>query len=324
MKIVTMVVVFVMMVFIGGRSWGQNLVGNGSFEEVTSCPPGWSSFDYCVDWFTEVHSPDAIATCSPYPVSVPNNWLGFQYPFEGDNYAGLLTYVSYSGSYAVREIIGAKLIDSMVIGNAYHFSMRVCWAFNDSNGTVIATNGLGAQFSKVYHNDDVISFNNHPQLHEDSLITDSINWGLLQWDYVADSAYKYIYLGNFYDNSHIDTLNGGQQYLYAYYYIDSVNLFCASADCVTGIKGLNPQSTFSLSRNPVQNLLTINFLSPSALATGETIAVYDVAGRKIVLPTTFINNKAELTTTTLPNGIYLLQIINTKTGMSEVGKFVKE
>jgi len=52
--------------------------------------------------------------------------------------------------------------------------------------------------------------------------------------------------------------------------------------------------------------------------------VYDVAGRKIVLPTTFTNNKAELTTTTLLNGIYLLQIINNKTGVSEVGKFVKE
>jgi hypothetical protein len=33
MKMVTVVAVFVMMGFIGGRSWGQNLVPNPSFEE---------------------------------------------------------------------------------------------------------------------------------------------------------------------------------------------------------------------------------------------------------------------------------------------------
>ncbi|HYV95002.1 MAG TPA: T9SS type A sorting domain-containing protein [Chitinophagales bacterium] len=90
-----------------------------------------------------------------------------------------------------------------------------------------------------------------------------------------------------------------------------------------GVGELINNNSFSLSPNPVQNLLTINFLSPSP-ASGGMIAVYDVAGRKIVLLTTYSNKKAELTTTTLPNGIYLLQIINTKTGMSEVGKFVKE
>ncbi|HYV91999.1 MAG TPA: T9SS type A sorting domain-containing protein [Chitinophagales bacterium] len=100
-------------------------------------------------------------------------------------------------------------------------------------------------------------------------------------------------------------------------------------DWAEGIQEVQNGNLFSLSPNPVQNLLTINFHSLSPDFSG-TIAVYDVAGRKIVLPITFIadsygtNNKAELTTTTLSNGIYLLQIINTKTGMSEVGKFVKE
>jgi hypothetical protein len=46
--------------------------------------------------------------------------------------------------------------------------------------------------------------------------------------------------------------------------------------------------------------------------------------RKIVLPTTFANSKARLNTSGLPDGIYLLQIINDKTGVSEVGKFVEE
>jgi len=325
MKKFTVVVGFVVMVFFGGRSWGQNLVENGSFEQLTSCPPGWNCLDSCVGWFTETGSPDAIATCSPPPyVSVPNNYLGFQYPFEGDNYAGLITYASYQqGNYAIREVFGTKLTDSLVIGNTYHFSIRVCQAYNDSNNIVIATNHLGAKFSKVYHTDYAFAHDNLQQLYEDSIITDSINWTLLEWDYVADSAYKYVYLGNMFDNAHTDTLNAGEPYLYAYYYIDSVNLFCLDANCATGIEPLHSESTFSLYPNPVQNLLTLNFLYPSS-ASSETIAVYDVAGRKMVLPTTYSNNKAELTTTTLPNGIYLVQIINNKTGRSEVRKFVKE
>ncbi|HYV91998.1 MAG TPA: T9SS type A sorting domain-containing protein [Chitinophagales bacterium] len=100
-----------------------------------------------------------------------------------------------------------------------------------------------------------------------------------------------------------------------------------SAYCVI-VDGIEPNyfypNSIDIFPNPVQNLLTINLLSPSAPASVGTTVVYDVAGKKIVLPTTYSNNKAELTTTTLPNGIYLLQIINNKTGMSEVGKFVKE
>lgn len=78
---------------------------------------------------------------------------------------------------------------------------------------------------------------------------------------------------------------------------------------------------FQLSPNPVQNLLTINLSSPSAAAT---IAVYDVQGRKIILPTIFSNNNVQLNTAPLPTGIYMLQIINSKTGEREAGKFAKE
>lgn len=81
----------------------------------------------------------------------------------------------------------------------------------------------------------------------------------------------------------------------------------------------------SLSPNPAQNLLTINLSSPLADAS---VAVYDVRGRKIFLPTANFksqtSNSIQLNTSGLTNGIYLLQIINSKTGETEVEKFVKE
>ncbi|HYV91065.1 MAG TPA: T9SS type A sorting domain-containing protein [Chitinophagales bacterium] len=99
-----------------------------------------------------------------------------------------------------------------------------------------------------------------------------------------------------------------------------------SSDIPTGTAS-SSNNSISLFPNPVQNILTINLSSAYATAS---IAVYDVAGRKIVLPTTVSNNKTQLNTTTLPNGIYMVHVINNsqssagKTGVSEVGKLVKE
>ncbi|HYV90432.1 MAG TPA: T9SS type A sorting domain-containing protein [Chitinophagales bacterium] len=93
-----------------------------------------------------------------------------------------------------------------------------------------------------------------------------------------------------------------------------------TCEATFGISELNQSlNSFPLSPNPVQNLLTINLPSSAA-----TIAVYDVAGRKMELPTSNSANTIQLNTTALPSGMYLLQLVNTKTGMSEVEKFVKE
>ena len=218
----------------GMKLSAQNLVPNGSFEQLIGCPQGIGEIDSCENWFIEANSPDCFASCAPYPASVPGNLVGNQSPFEGENYAGLIPFISYGGNY--REIIGAKLVDSLAIGNTYHFSMRICRGYNENQGVIIACNRLGAKFSKSKHVADyTFSHDNLQQLYEDSIITDSINWVLLQWDYTADSTYKYVYIGNSFDNAHTDTFNVGQPNTFAYYYVDSVNLFCVSSNCATGI-----------------------------------------------------------------------------------------
>ena len=55
-----------------------------------------------------------------------------------------------------------------------------------------------------------------------------------------------------------------------------------------------------------------------------TIAVYDVSGRKIFLPTIFSNDKVQISTSDLPEGFYTLQATSSKTGEVEAGKFVKQ
>jgi hypothetical protein len=59
-------------------------------------------------------------------------------------------------------------------------------------------------------------------------------------------------------------------------------------------------------------------------ASDINIHVYDLQGKIIELPTTIQDMQAEITTTTLSNGFYTLQIINNKTGDCKVRKFVKQ
>ena len=91
------------------------------------------------------------------------------------------------------------------------------------------------------------------------------------------------------------------------------------SDVHSGIASL-PTNSISLYPNPVQNQLTLNLSIPASQAT---IRVYDIQGRMITLPPTFTNKQAQLNTEKLPDGFYTLQIINNKTGESELGKFVK-
>jgi len=85
--------------------------------------------------------------------------------------------------------------------------------------------------------------------------------------------------------------------------------------------------SISVFPNPVQTQLTINLATP---ANEVSIRVYDLStrlseqGRMIALPTTFTNAQAQLNTTGLADGFYMLRIINNKTGECEVAKFMKQ
>ncbi|HYV90843.1 MAG TPA: hypothetical protein VE978_03635 [Chitinophagales bacterium] len=59
MKIITVVLVVVMMIFIVGRMVGQNLVGNGSFEDYSSCPTLVGQNTNAIGWMSFRQSPDS-------------------------------------------------------------------------------------------------------------------------------------------------------------------------------------------------------------------------------------------------------------------------
>ncbi|MBK8846853.1 MAG: T9SS type A sorting domain-containing protein [Bacteroidetes bacterium] len=243
-----------------------NLVPNPSFEQYISCPNNTSQVDSCVGWHGVLESPDYYNTCAPYPVSIPDNFCGYQNNFDGNAYMGLLTYVWYTFG---REIFGVTLLDTLIVGNTYNISMRVSrgnWTNQSYNCS--ASNKLGIRFTtnqiSTYTNSDI---NNYASVYTANIITDTLNWVLLEWNFVADSAYTHMYIGNFFDDSHTDTAVISApigQFGYAYYFIDSVNVFCTNGNCNVGLPDISlyEESIFYIQKS---NKLDVHFKNTNYL-----------------------------------------------------------
>ena len=94
---------------------------------------------------------------------------------------------------------------------------------------VYATNKLGALFTtEKFGQGNFAHPINFAQVHSDSVLADTINWFHFMASFVADSSYKFMTIGNFFDDNITDTLNIGNQFSIAsYYLIDDV---CVSID----------------------------------------------------------------------------------------------
>ncbi|MBK9729839.1 MAG: T9SS type A sorting domain-containing protein [Chitinophagaceae bacterium] len=222
-----------------GICQAQNLVPNGSFEEYDACPTGINQVDTCKYWFPfggiygVPGSPDYFNVCALSIASIPDNAFGTQPAYEGNAYMGLYTF---EYSYGYREYIGTSLLDTMQPGKHYSVSMRISRGNLVPGGTdaTVASNKMGMRLTTLsYPPGSILPVNNSAQLYEDSIIVDSVNWVLLHWNFIADSAYTHVYIGNFFDSDHTDTLRveviipPGR----AYYFIDSVSINCT--DCVS-------------------------------------------------------------------------------------------
>ena len=285
------------------NAFTQNLVPNPSFEEYYSCPNSTGQVDSCVDWFSALNTPDYFSLCASYPVSVPDNVCGYQFPFESNSYMGLYTY---HWAYFWREIIGAKLINPLVSGDTYHISMRVSrgnWtnmAYNCS-----ASNKLGVRFSDIRHSSiDTAQINNSAHVYTDVIISDTLNWILLEWDYVADYPYKYIYIGNFFDDTQTDTtvINAPLgQFGTAYYYIDSVNVICVSESCITQIKNIS-NDDIGIVYNVQEAVIEINSAPVNSKISG---CIFSFNGQRISCAETIDNT---IDVSLLETGFYILRL----------------
>jgi hypothetical protein len=210
----------------------QNLVPNPSFEQLDTCPGCCSYMHYATGWWEVNNTPDYFNVCNPNPwqigYGVPHNNMGFQYAYDGVAYAGLIAY-EFSSNY--REYFGCALLEPVHAGVSYSVSMRL----SRSEIWTLASNRIGILFSSDFFDASTpIPLDNYASLWVDSVVTDTSGWSLVEWNYTPQETYKYIYIGNFFDDSSTDTIQFGS-FMRAYYFIDDVRVVCQGSCSGIGI-----------------------------------------------------------------------------------------
>ncbi|MBS1763611.1 MAG: T9SS type A sorting domain-containing protein [Bacteroidetes bacterium] len=299
-KIKTHLLLLIIFLF-GGGAFGQiNLVPNPSFEDTVSCPTTANQIDKAVGWHTGRGTPDYFNECDFITgnTSVPSNFMGFQYPFHGNAYAGFIAYGKASPN--IREYITCQLIAPLNIGKKYNIRFYVSL----SGGLVqrMGSNKTGLLFSTVnYDYNNPAPIGNYSQFYTDSIITDTLNWTLVEGSFIADSAYRYMSVGNYFDDMNTDTIMLAQS-SYAYYYIDSISV---TEDVTSSINEIKSHS-FIVYPNSFSNKIRVQTENIRI----ETLQVFNMNGQPIYFRKESVNDSTiDLYFNTLEQGIYIL-IIN--------------
>jgi outer membrane protein OmpA-like peptidoglycan-associated protein len=211
---------------------GNNLVPNGSFEEVSKKPKKLGKIESAVDWVspTGVRA-DLFVDTKIEDISVPLNARGSETARDGDNYAGIFTY-SY-GKKVPRSYVSAKLNSSLKKNLKYCVEFYVSL----SECSKYAANNIAAKHSnKAYGSNDKVSiFETNPSVmaFDNKPITARYNWVKICGIYKAKGGEKYITLGNFLTEDKTDFTRMKKDKesdvdvdieAAAYYYIDDVSV----------------------------------------------------------------------------------------------------
>jgi len=229
------IVLYVVFIFLTTEVLSQNIISNGSFENFASkqfpCPWGISSLDLLSNWESPNQgTPDLFCKCASrknIEVGVPLNAMGYQEPFDGNCYAGIICFSGEKLNY--KEYVSIKLNSKLKKGKLYCLS----YEYSLANFSTFKMRSLGFYFSKNkldYKYGEKLSFET---VYESPIINDTINWQKFQIAFLGNGEEKYVTLGSFsneYEKTksipppkRIEKLKSFEPHD-AYYYIDNVLL----------------------------------------------------------------------------------------------------
>lgn len=246
---------------------GENLVPNGSFEEVTKKPKKLGDIANSTGWVSPTGARADLFSGGKYPdIDVPMNIYGKESAKDGSNYAGIVGY-SY-GSKMPRTYVSTKLASPLKKGMTYCVKMHVSLA----EGSKYASNNIGVHLSsKQPGTDSKVSIIEEPSvLHFNNdlkIMSARFNWTEICGTFVSDGGEKFITVGNF--NSDEETKNERMkkdpdvkvaQIVAAYYYIDDISVRlldlekgeqcdCAAAEANDNYSPTIYQKVFNVDKN---------------------------------------------------------------------------
>lgn len=315
--------IFLFLIFSTVLVKAQNLVPNFSFEQHDTCPQTADRIQYAIGWskysgnFPYVTTPDYYNACSADSLmGVPQSFSCFQQDHRNCGaFAGLSTYCTCGIDY--REQIGIQLSSPLILGQKYFLSFYTAlgeyWLGANLSG--MPSNNIGLRLSTVpYNPSNPVPIDNFSHLRSSTIITDSTNWQRISGSIIADSAYQYLILGNFYDDSNTDTI----QYSCAacinygsFYLVDDI---CVSIDsvlanggidtlpCITFVNELANDEGLHIFPNPTASTLKCEF--PHSM--NAKIELYDVYGNKLRVISIKNSSNYELDLTYVNSGCYFL------------------
>jgi len=256
----------------------QNLVPNPSFEDMVQCPFSLDIDTYLSNWKAYRSSPDYFTSCATWwGAGVPINTYGNQAPENDSSYVGLMMYRADSSIYS--EVIGVELNAPLVIGTEYYVSFKVNLASMNNFEANVAVNKMGVLFSSIEYSSssNPSPITNYAHVYTDSVILDSTNWVEVTASFVADSAYLYLGLGNFFSKDQVDTINNisGLTPFGAMYYVDNVCVSSNLSDCgVVNVNNIRNHVLAAPYPNPSDGNI---FISDPV----QNIELYNVSGKKL-------------------------------------------
>jgi hypothetical protein len=292
----------------------QNLVYNGYFEIYSNCPTARSTpsnlqLDYATGWLTSASTPDYYNTCASISsqVNVPYSIYGYQQDCCGGiGYAGeFMLDINFANS-GDREYIYTKLIDTLKAGHKYLASMYVSKA--DGWNYAVATIGMLFTDTAIVLPYPQSFINATPQIKNTTLLTDTLNWILIQDTVTAVGNETYVTIGNFNTSATCDSVNiggNGNYSNFAYYYIDGVSVYDVATLGIEQVVGNNGQVIVYPNPNNGSMMLDYTIKDDARLEmtdiTGNLVGIYN-------LPATGTN--LQIQNNNLQSGMYLYRVIS--------------
>jgi OmpA-OmpF porin, OOP family len=311
-KILLTIILFASTLTINAQ---QNLVQNGSFEDVSQCADSYYQLNRALYWDSPNYnyipfwnfyiSPELYQPCSPTIINVPNSPMGGGFAPDGDNYAGGYFYNLFYDTIHNKTYFQNELLSSLKPATGYCFKMKISLG----NPAGYATNDISVYFSPTKIEDStsyVLSYLS-PQIKNTSGIfyTDTSNWVEYTGSFIASGGEKYLIIGSFLptDSTPHISMPGGQ-FAAAYYMIDDVQLYeCDSLNSIEEIIEINNVLIYP---NPSYGDITIEIKQPLNKAC---IEVYDAVG-KLIYSTQLTDNLSTISIPVATNGIYSVRLWN--------------
>jgi outer membrane protein OmpA-like peptidoglycan-associated protein len=236
----------------------QNMVENPGFEQIEGKIKREGAINVAVGWMSPTKaSADLYAAKVKGDLGTPQNFVGYEDPHGGSNYAGIRVF-SYNDK-EPRQYVSTKLKLPLRKEAKYCVKFYV----NLAEGSKYASNNIGINFSKKQYNIDEnksIMVPTHVQHRDNPVFNHYFGWEEVCMVYEARGGEKFLTLGNFYANG--DTKNQrlkkvkeftGTSVMSAYYYIDDISVVMIDdeSECDCKIKEHEVKTEYVYEVSPV-------------------------------------------------------------------------